>query len=183
MRSAYQALGAFVLLASGWMSGAQGAILCRAKDDTVTVRETANCLRSERRIDPASLGLQGPAGPGGLQGPQGTQGPQGIRGPLGPVPKFHAEVRTKVFEILYDQGDQRLSASCLPGELVIASSGAYTLGPQYPDAPTGTGSRYELDGNVWTFSQVWPNIPGPNVLPLGPPPPAEIDLVCLSLQP
>jgi hypothetical protein len=180
MRSAYQALGAFVLLAAGWTSGAQGAILCRAKDDTVTLRDTANCPRNERRLDPASLGLQGPAGPQGRPGPPG---PQGVQGPLGPIPKLHAEVRTKVFVIEFDQGDQRLSASCLPGELIIGSSGAYDVFDSGPFSPAGTESRYDFDGTAWSFSQVWPDIPGPNVEPVSSPDPAEIDLVCLSLQP
>lgn len=180
MRPIYQALGAFALLASGWMDGAQGAILCRAKDDTVTLRDTANCPRNERRLDPASLSLQGPSGPQGLPG---LQGPQGIQGVPGPAPKLSAVLRVKYFPIQFDQGDQTLTASCLPGELIISSSGAYSPVPPELGAPVGLDSRYDFDGSVWSFSQVWPNIPGPNTEPLGPPSDAEIDLVCLSLQP
>jgi hypothetical protein len=178
MRPIYQALGAFALLASGWMDGAQGAVLCRAKDDTVTLRDTANCPRNERRLDLASL--QGPPGPQGLPG---LPGPRGAQGVPGPAPKLSTVLRTKVFPIQYDEGLKTLKASCLPGELIIATSGAYSLGPLETGAPAGLGSRYDFDGNVWSFSQDWPNIPGPNVEPLGPPAPAQIDLVCLSLQP
>jgi hypothetical protein len=178
MRPVYQVLGACVLLASGWVDGAQGAILCKAKDGTVKVRDTANCPRHESRIDPASLGLQGPAGP---PGPKGPQGPQGIQGIPGPAAKLHPVLRTTLFPIDYDQGEQRLKASCLLGEIIIGTSGAYTLGTS--GRASDGGSRYDFNGNVWSFSELWPDIPGPNVEPLGPPDSPEIDLVCLSLLP
>lgn len=64
---------------------AHAADLCaRRRSDgllnsSVAVREA--CRSTETRLDPAALGLQGPAGP---QGEQGSQGPAGPAGPAGP---------------------------------------------------------------------------------------------------
>jgi hypothetical protein len=177
MKSASRILGAFVLLALGWMDAAQGAILCKAKDGTLKVRDTANCPRHETRIDPASLGLQGPPGP---PGPQGPQGPQGAQGVPGPTAKLHAEIRTSTFPLNYNQGAQTFKASCLPGELIIGVGGTSSVGLF---DTTKTASLYDFDGSVWSLTEYWPNIPFPNVDPLPPLGPVEIDLVCLSLQP
>lgn len=178
MRASFQILGAFALLALGWTGAARGAILCKTSDGTVKVRDAA-CLKHETRLDPSSLGLQGPPGPPGPVGRPGAPGPQGIPGVPGPVPKAQAEIRAKTFPINYDAGDQTLKASCLPGEIIIGAA-AYSVGVS---GVTGTGSRYDFDGTVWSFLETWPNIPGPNVEPINYPDPAEIDLICFSLQP
>lgn len=179
MRASCQILGAFALLALGWTGAAGGAILCKTNDGTVKVRD-AVCLKHETRLDPASLGLQGPPGPQGPRGRQGAPGPQGAQGIPGPIGgKLQAVIRTKTFPINYDQGRQTLQASCLPGEIIIGAA-AFSVGAS---GVNGIGSSYDFDGTVWSFSEIWPNIPGPNVEPIDFPDPAEIDLVCFSLQP
>lgn len=181
MKPICQVLAACLLLAPGWVDGAQGAILCKAKDGTVKVRN-AVCLKHETLIDPLSLGLQGPPGPRGAQGRPGLPGPQGDQGAPGPVPNLHTEIRTATFPIDYLQGPQTFKASCLPGEIIIAVSGTSAI-PTLVNV-TSTGSHFDFDGSVWSFSEDWPNISGP--IP-DPPLPldatVEIDLVCLTLQP
>lgn len=167
MRSASLVVGAFVLLALSEINAANGTILCKANDGTLKVRDTV-CQKHEVRIDPASLGLQGPTGP---QGPRGLQGPQGIPGPL---PKFHIEIRSETFPLGFDQGDQTFKVSCLPGEIIAGMFGTLN-----------SDARYDFDGNVWSWAGIWFNIPTPHLPPGIPIPtlsPIEINLVCLSLQ-
>jgi hypothetical protein len=181
MRSASRILGAFLLLALGWMNVARGAILCEAKDGTLMVRDTV-CFKHETRIDPASLGLQGPPGPRGPRGAQGSQGAQGVQGIPGPIAKLHAEVRVSTFEIDFDQGPQTLKASCLPGEVIVGvsdTSGIILSGT----GTTPTNPQYSFDGNVWSFMETWPNVSTGLIDPPTQGVQAEIDLVCLSLQP
>jgi hypothetical protein len=178
MRSASRFLGAFVLLALGWMDAAQGTILCKTKDGTLKARDTASCPRNETRADLASLDLQGPPGPRGFRGLQGLQGIPGLPGPLA---NLHSEIRTSTFPIDYLQGAQTFKASCLPGEVVIGTFGTTLVG----GAPATflAGSHYELDGNVWSLVEEWPDVVLPNVDPPIILEPVKISLVCLSLQP
>lgn len=177
MRSASRFLGAFVLLALGWMDAAQGTILCKTKDGTLKARDSVSCPRNETGADPASLGLQGPPGPRGFRG---LPGPQGIQGLPGPIANLHTEIRTSAFPIDYVQGDQTFKASCLPGEVIIGTFGTSEVG--VPGTPL-SGSHYDFDGNVWSFVEEWPSIPLPPIRPPLIPAPVEIGLVCLSLQP
>ena len=174
MRSASRFLGAFALLAFGWIDAAQATILCKTKDGTLKARDTANCPKHETRVDPAALGLQGPPGP---QGPPGLQGIQGLPGPLAAL---HTEVRTSTFPILYNQPAQTLKASCLPGEVIIGAFGTDSVGLR---KTTSTGSHYDFAGNVWSFLEDWPTVPLPNTYPAPSLEPVDIDLICLSVQP
>lgn len=63
-------------------TNASTAILCKTSDDTLKVRDT--CKANETRVDPVTLGLQGPPGPTGPSGPQGMAGSAGPTGPSGP---------------------------------------------------------------------------------------------------
>jgi len=90
MRTKIQAMGAFVAIVLGGVETSTSAILCKAADGTLKVR-SAVCQRKEARVDPVSLGLQGPPGP---QGPGGPSGPQG---PVGPLPKLKVVVRSNTF--------------------------------------------------------------------------------------
>ena len=179
MRSTFQILGAFALLALGWTGATRGAILCKTNDGTVKLRD-AVCLKHETQLDPASLGLQGPQGPQGRQGAPGAPGPQGIPGTPGPVPKLQVEIRTSTFPITYNQGPKTFKVSCMPGEIIIGAAGTasiefFGLGK--------TGAHYDFDGSVWSFSEDWPDVPPLDLDPLPPLDPVEIDLACLSLQP
>jgi hypothetical protein len=178
MKSASRFLGAFVLLALGWMDAAQGTILCKTKDGTLKARDTASCPRNETRADLASLGLQGPPGPRGFRGLQGLPGIPGLPGPLANV---HSEIRTSTFPIDYLQGDQTFKASCLPGEVIIGTFGTTSVGA----APNTllSGSHYELNGNVWSLVEDWPNVVLSDIRPPIILAPVQVSLVCLSLQP
>jgi len=176
MRSLSKVIGVFLFLTLGWVNIATSAILCKTSDGTLKVRDI-KCQKREVLINPASLGLQGPSGPQGVpgsQGLQGLQGPPGIPGLPGPTQKLHVEIRTNTFPFDYNQGVQTFKASCLPGEVIIETFGAFS-----------TGSTYVFDGNVWSLVEVWPNFPLPNLppgVPIPPLGPLEIDLVCLALQ-
>jgi len=79
-------LGMIVLVAS--VSSAEALVLCASKSGSVAVLE--KCRAGMTQIDPAAVGLvgpageQGPAGPAGEQGPAGPPGAQGPAGPAGP---------------------------------------------------------------------------------------------------
>lgn len=176
MKSSSQILGAFVLLALGWTGVTRGAVLCKTNDGTVKVRDDV-CLKHETRLDPASLGLQGPPGPQGPRGRQGAPGPQGVQGIPGPVAKLHAELRTSSFPFDPNQGIQTFKASCLPGEVII---GVSTSGPV---SVASASPQYEFDGTVWSFSMFWPNVAAASTSGSASTNVVEIDLVCLSLQP
>ncbi len=178
MRSASRIVGAFVLLALGCLDVARGDILCQAKDGTLKVRDKV-CFRHETRIDPVSLGLQGPPGPPGPRGARGPQGAQGLQGIPGPIAGLHTVLRTNTFPICSNQGPYTFKASCQPGEVIIGVGGTPSVGSFGTATST---SQFEFDGSVWSFQGVWPNIV---LSPGGPCPNAsiELDLLCLSLQP
>jgi hypothetical protein len=179
VRSGHRIVGAVLLLACCQVVAARGAILCKTKDGTVKLRDTV-CLKHETRVDPVSLGLQGPPGPRGAQGPQGTQG---IQGPPGPAGRFHVEIRSNTFPVGFDQGPRTYKAGCLPGEVIVGVFGTHTSDGLIW-ATYRTDSRYEFDGSVWSYAEDWPNVPLPGIgVPPPPPDPLEINLVCLSLQP
>ena len=71
-------LGGVALLASA--SSAEALVLCVNSSGSVVVRDA--CRPGTTRLDPAAVGLVGPAGP---QGPTGPAGPQGAQGPAGPA--------------------------------------------------------------------------------------------------
>jgi len=68
---------------AGFSTFAEAKVLCVDLLGIVTVRD--KCILHEIQLDPASVGLVGPAG---AQGPAGPQGPQGVQGPAGPTNVF-----------------------------------------------------------------------------------------------
>lgn len=72
------------LLALGYVEVATATSLCSATDGTLKVRDV--CQKSEVRIEPASLGLQGTPGAQGATGPPGPRGPMGVPGPPSTTP-------------------------------------------------------------------------------------------------
>ena len=71
------------LLMVGFCVRAQADVLCKKPNGALSVR--TQCKGKEVQLDPAALGLQGPAGPLGLQGPKGDKGDVGLQGPAGPA--------------------------------------------------------------------------------------------------
>jgi hypothetical protein len=157
------AIGAFLVLSLGATKIATSAILCKTTDSTLKLRDTV-CQKKEIRIDPASLGLQGPQGP---PGPQGARGVQGIQGSPGPLPKMTAVIRSAstVFTIggLY-------RVDCLPGEIAVGGG----IGPNW--APSHDMPLF--NGEIWSWG-----IDAPSSLPSAPPFTLAIHVVCVSLQP
>lgn len=167
MKPRLLAIVTFVALMLGRVDTSISSVLCKTGDGTLKVR-SAVCQRKESRVDPVSLGLQGPSGP---QGPQGPTGPQGIPGPL---PKLKIVVRSTTFQIGYDQGPQTVKVNCLLGEVV--SGGSYSIhflpSVDYPLFAEG----------VWSWAVDVPNMPGsPGVSDPPPPPPVTIYATCISL--
>jgi hypothetical protein len=75
---------------SGFSTAAHSEILCVADSGSnkgaLKVESGPNCHSKETKVDPGSVGLQGPqgpAGPQGLPGPQGAPGAQGVPGAPG----------------------------------------------------------------------------------------------------
>lgn len=162
MRLAGQALGLFLVLTVGGRGAASASILCKATDGTLKVRENV-CQKKEVRIDPISLGLQGPPGPRGLPGPQGLQGPPG------PSHTLDAVIRTT--SIVLGPGPDRLfTAECLPGEVAVGG------GFEFMDRLDFLKASYpSFDGSVWSWVIVTQEVaPGPLIGPL------NVYVVCIS---
>src|SRR4051794_5571165 len=99
---------------------ATSAVLCKAADDALKIRDTA-CRNREVRIDPASLGLQGPPGP------QGPRGFRGLQGPPGPLPRLKAVIRTAIHLVPTGEGPQVRGVDCLPGEIAVGGGHVWNL--------------------------------------------------------
>jgi collagen triple helix repeat protein len=69
---------------SAFSTAAHSDVLCVADSGSnkgaLKVESGSSCHSKETKVDPASIGLQGPQGPAGAQG---TPGPQGLPGPQG----------------------------------------------------------------------------------------------------
>ena len=78
-------LATLAMAARDITSTARADILCQEDNlDTLKARPGPDCRTGEKKIDPVTLGLQGPAGPEGSVGPKGAVGPAGPEGPVGP---------------------------------------------------------------------------------------------------
>ena len=116
---------------------ASAAVLC-ARHSGALVMRSSGCQRTEARVDPAALGLQGPPGA------------KGDPGPRGPVPTF--AVQTVVKQQAAGPGLQQTDATCPLGyELTGGGAG------------TGSGSSTLIDSdscaaNTWCV--VYDNPPG-----------------------
>ncbi len=114
-------LGVIALVASA--SPAEALVLCANKSGSVVVLE--NCKAGMTQIDPAAVGLvgpageQGPAGPAGVQGPAGPPGAQGPAGPAGPSNAYTNYGATD-FQRIAEGTTQTVSSVTLP-------VGTYTL--------------------------------------------------------
>jgi hypothetical protein len=64
---------------------ASADILCKTRVGLLFVRPGPNCLPGQTTVDPASVGLRGPAGTAGAAGVAGSGGPAGPTGPAGPA--------------------------------------------------------------------------------------------------
>jgi Collagen triple helix repeat (20 copies) len=79
-------LATLAMAARDITSTARADILCQEDNlDTLKARPGPVCRTGEKKIDPVTLGLQGPAGPEGSVGPKGADGAVGPAGPEGPV--------------------------------------------------------------------------------------------------
>jgi hypothetical protein len=79
-------LATLAMAARDITSTARADILCQEDNlDTLKARPGPVCRTGEKKIDPVTLGLQGPAGPEGSVGPKGADGAVGPEGPEGPV--------------------------------------------------------------------------------------------------
>ena len=74
-------LGGLAMVASA--PSAEALVLCVNSSGSVAVLE--QCKSGMVQLDPAAVGLVGPAGPQGPTGPAGPQGPTGPAGPQGPT--------------------------------------------------------------------------------------------------
>jgi|SRR3954465_5512164 len=117
MSSLRSVLGLFAMLSLAGASISTAAVLCKTSDDTLKVRDTA-CKNREIRIDPASLGLQGPPGPRGFRGPQG---------PAGPLPRMNAVIRSSQIFVQNGEGSQIRRVDCLPGEVAIGGGHIWNI--------------------------------------------------------
>ncbi len=81
---------AVALAVLGFVTHADAMILCAKKDprtgmmkDGADLHLRVACPAKEMQVDPAAVGLQGPAGPAGQAGPTGPAGAVGPAGPAG----------------------------------------------------------------------------------------------------
>ena len=78
-------LATLTIAATDITSTARADILCQEDNlDTLKARPGPDCPTGEKKIDPVTLGLQGPTGSEGTVGPKGAVGPAGPEGPVGP---------------------------------------------------------------------------------------------------
>jgi hypothetical protein len=191
MRSTLQAVGALMVLVLGGVNDATGAILCKASDGTLKVRD-ARCQRHETLVDPVALGLQGPPGvpgPRGPAGPKGNQGEKGDKGAMGDQgakgdkgdkgdpgsPRaLNAVIRTTTITPAPNEGAQVRPLNCDPGEIAVGGSYIWDVLP--------SGDLPQLNGTTWSWGVFTPNLdpPPPDGAPIQP---ITIYVVCLSLQP
>jgi hypothetical protein len=99
---------------------AEALVLCSNAAGAVFVR--AQCKAAESQLDPAALGLTGPAGPEGPAGPAGPEGPAGPAGPAGALSGF--EVLTGESTTLLPHDFRGLSVQCPSGK--IPTGGGYS---------------------------------------------------------
>lgn len=114
-------LGGIALVASA--SSAEALVLCINSSGSVVVRDT--CKQGLMQLDPAAVGLIGPAGPQGPTGPtggQGPTGPAGAQGPTGPAGPSNAYTNYGATSLQRIAGGttQTVSSVTLP-------AGTYTL--------------------------------------------------------
>ena len=114
-------LGVIALLASA--SSAEALVLCVNANGTVAALE--KCRAGMRQIDPAAVGLVGPAGeqgPAGPQGEPGPAGPPGAQGPAGPAGPSNAYTNYGAtdYQRIASGTTQTVSSITLP-------AGTYTL--------------------------------------------------------
>jgi len=113
-------------------STARADILCQDDNlDTLKARPGPDCPAGETKIDPVTLGLQGPEGPvgpkgaDGAVGPVGPAGPKGADGAVGPAgPEGPA-------------GPKGADGSVGPEGAVGPKGADGAVGPAGPPAPTG----------------------------------------------
>src|ERR1700688_1711198 len=190
MRSTRKALGALMALALGGVNVATGAILCKAGDGTLKVRDT-KCQKHETLVDPVALGLQGPPGVRGPtgraapkrnqgakgdkgdKGDQGAKGDKGHTGHPGSPRALKAVIRTTTIDPAPNEGAQVRPLNCGPGEIAVGGSYIWKILP--------SGDLPQFDGTTWSWGVFTPNIdPPPDGSPIYP---ITIYVVCLSLQP
>jgi len=114
-------LGVVALLAT--TSTAEALVLCVNPSGAIVVRES--CRPGTTQLDPAAVGLVGPAGPqgeAGPAGPQGEPGPAGAQGPAGPAGPSDAYTNygPDDFQRIAEGTTQTVSSVTLP-------VGSYTL--------------------------------------------------------
>lgn len=128
-----EVLSVVALLASA--SSAEALVLCVNPNGTIIARET--CRPGTTQLDPAAVGLVGPAGPQGEPGPAGPQGapgpagpqgeagpagPQGAPGPAGPSEAF-ANYGPESFQRIAGGTTQTVSSVTLPvGNYTLAAT-------------------------------------------------------------
>jgi hypothetical protein len=84
--AAVVSLSALAMPVSNAVSTAHANILCQVENfDTLKARPGPSCPEGEKKIDPATLGLLGPAVAAGPPGPKGADGAVGPPGPVGAV--------------------------------------------------------------------------------------------------
>src|SRR5271169_5772644 len=79
-------LATLAMAATDITSTARADILCQEDNlDTLKARPGPDCPTGEKKINPVTLGLQGPTGSEGTVGPKGAEGAVGPAGPEGAV--------------------------------------------------------------------------------------------------
>jgi hypothetical protein len=87
-------LGVIALVAS--VSSAEALVLCVAPSGLLAVLK--ECRGGMKQIDPAAIGLVGPAGEQGPAGPQGAEGPAGPAGPSDAYANYGATDLQRIVE-------------------------------------------------------------------------------------
>src|ERR1700677_3330716 len=139
-------------------STARADILCQEDNlDTLKARPGPDCRTGEKKIDPVTLGLQGPAGPEGSAGPkgadgavgpagpEGSAGPKGAVGPEGPVGPKGADGAVGPAGPEGPVGSKGVDGAVGPAgpEGPVGPKGADgAVGPAGPPGPTGGNAIY-----------------------------------------
>jgi hypothetical protein len=118
-------LATLAMAARDITSTARADILCQEDNlDTLKARPGPDCRTGEKKIDPVTLGLQGPAGPEGSVGPKGADGAVGPAGPEGP------------------DGSKGADGAVGPAGPVGPEGADGAVGPAGPPGPTGGNAIY-----------------------------------------
>jgi hypothetical protein len=181
-------LATLAMAARDITSTARADILCQEDNlDTLKARPGPDCRTGEKKIDPVTLGLQGPAGPEGSVGPKGADGAVGPEGPVGPKGADGAVGPAGPEGTVGPKGADGAVGPAGPEGTVGPKGADGAVGPAGPEGPVGSKGVDGAVGPAGPEGPVGPKGADGAVGPAGPPGPTGGNAIyacsCLPQRP